>query len=59
MATQSKKKSNAAAAARMAGSADEPDLGFTQPSIWQYAPSPESTAHVHFEKRYELFIGGR
>jgi len=25
---------------------------------WAYSPAPESTDHVHIDKRYELFIGG-
>lgn len=26
---------------------------------WQYAPAPESTAHVQIDKQYELFINGK
>ena len=25
---------------------------------WQYAPAPESTDHIHIDKRYKLFIDG-
>ena len=25
--------------------------------LWEYAPAPESTDHVRFEKRYGHFIG--
>jgi aldehyde dehydrogenase (NAD+) len=27
--------------------------------VWEYAPSPEATDHVHIAPRQELFIGGR
>ncbi|MEE2778972.1 MAG: aldehyde dehydrogenase family protein, partial [Myxococcota bacterium] len=27
--------------------------------LWEYAPAPESTDHVRFEKRYGHFIGGK
>jgi len=26
---------------------------------WKYAPAPESTDHVHIDRQYELFIGGK
>lgn len=26
---------------------------------WDYAPSPESTSHIHLKEQYELFIGGK
>ncbi len=26
---------------------------------WEYAPAPESTDHIHIDKQYELFIGGK
>ena len=60
MATQRKTvqlSRKAATAAKI--SANEPDLGFTGDSIWQYAPSPEATDHVRLQKRYDLFISGK
>ncbi len=56
MATPRKneKKTDAVKAA-----SSEPDLGFTGESSWQYEPSLEGTDHLRFEKKYELFIGGR
>jgi len=26
---------------------------------WNYAPAPEDTKHIHFNKQYDLFIGGK
>lgn len=38
-------------------SATENEISFT--GLWEYAPSPENTDHVRFEKRYGHFIGGK
>ncbi len=34
-----------------------PELDFS--GVWEYAPAPESTAHLKIDPRYGLFIGGR
>ena len=38
-------------------SKEKPSLDLT--SGWNYSPSPESTDHIHLEKRYDHFINGQ
>lgn len=51
------KKLNSWKFSSMKKAAKSPRLEFS--TTWQYAPSPESTAHVSLEERYGLFINGK